>query len=223
MIKIYIAGPITGHTFRENLEKKFESTDSSIRDYPPGKTDENGFLSNWYFLREGTTFTQAITAETDDMQVSYKYEELKPVVCYYGRYELLYTGPFRTYKNSHVEELHGVSGLDTCRSGDNLSMKDRVVRKCLTGIQRADLFFAWLGDDNVHPFDDDPIGTIAEIGFAKALNKYVVVARAPNSMIQNYEHLWFPERMASQFIEADTPEDAFRFALKYYTISRLGD
>lgn len=77
--------------------------------------------------------------------------------------------------------LHGV--ID--RQGHGVIFGEEVVEKCLRAIERADLFFAWLGGEDFH-------GTLIEIGYAKALGKPIVIASAHEN-----EEWWFAYKCAT--------------------------
>jgi very-short-patch-repair endonuclease len=102
---------------------------------------------------------------------------------------LRYTGPF------FVDNLggHGFSCFEKDEHGGNINSpshsakligrRQEVQQWCLHAIEKADLVLAWI--DCI-----DCYGTIAEIGYAKALRKIIVIAGP-----RRYDDLWFVYHM----------------------------
>lgn len=123
---------------------------------------------------------------------------------------LYYTGPFFV----DVYGGHGYGWMENYEHGANIQQpfphsqaeeekREEVQRLCLDAIKRADLIFAWI--DCI-----DCYGTIAEIGYAKALGKHIWIA-GPIP----YHDLWFVYAMADTTIFAcngpnKSPDRIFR-------------
>ena len=127
---------------------------------------------------------------------------------------ITYVGPFFAgcdHGCAHGAGTHGRSG--GCTWGHS---RDRTARDCLTQIRSADAVFAWL--DELEPSEHcTAYGTLVEIGFARALDKRVIVAasRAPLDPArvrigsrQPIDDVWFAWTVASDRLVADSPTDA---------------
>jgi len=75
-----------------------------------------------------------------------------------------------------------------------------VLNQCLSQIQKADMVFAWIDDGEAY-------GTIAEIGYAKALGKKVWIGMSED-MEQLYD-TWFVEHMADALVYAKSAGEAY--------------
>jgi hypothetical protein len=131
---------------------------------------------------------------------------------------LTYTGPFFV----DVYGGHGYGYMDGDAHGSNISDSGRyedeealeekrkeVQQWCFRAIQQADLVFAWI--DGI-----DCYGTLAEIGYAKAMGKVIWIASP-----RRYEDIWFIYRMADQTIFINqggyaTPAEICRDLLSQY-------
>ncbi|WP_433426224.1 DUF559 domain-containing protein (plasmid) [Microtetraspora malaysiensis] len=71
---------------------------------------------------------------------------------------------------------------------------------CLTAIRRTDVFFAWLDDTTAY-------GTLAEIGYAHALGKRIIIG-APKSSTLLDDDMWFAQTMSETVLWASTPREA---------------
>lgn len=117
-----------------------------------------------------------------------------------------YCGPFFIscdHGCSHSKNQHGM-GMSHCTSASDYvpAGQREAQRNCLSNIRNCDVFFAWI--DSM-----DCYGTIAEIGFASALGKQIVIATTSGL----FEDMWFPLGMASHpflRIWAMSPVGAFR-------------
>lgn len=110
-----------------------------------------------------------------------------------------YTGPFFVSDDhgcAHGPTSHGAGIGGFCGGGYLGPDRPDVLARCLEAIRRADIVFAWLDDETAY-------GTIAEIGYAKGLGKFIIVA-SPHVDTE----LWFPEHMASLRLFADSPKQA---------------
>jgi Nucleoside 2-deoxyribosyltransferase len=110
-----------------------------------------------------------------------------------------YVGPFFIacdHGCSHGPGSHGaavgngascaVAGADAGHENDNSPA--RVHAKGVDGIQRCDVFIAWMGLDFATAY-----GTMYEIGVAKALGKKIVVIKHPELKVEDF---WFPMEAA---------------------------
>ena len=83
------------------------------------------------------------------------------------------TGPFFIgcdHGCTHGRSTHAIAG--GCVQSHYGEMRDVARRLCLAAIRRSDIVFAWLDDVTAY-------GTIAEIGYASALGKRIVVVVPP--------------------------------------------
>lgn len=107
-----------------------------------------------------------------------------------------YVGPYRwifapvTPEGKHLGYFHGSAGYGN-HGYDMANDEDReaIVAACLGAINRADLVFAYINRP-------DCFGTIAEIGMAKALGKFVFIAIADGSWWEGPDY-WFIEELGS--------------------------
>jgi nucleoside 2-deoxyribosyltransferase len=94
-------------------------------------------------------------------------------------------------------------GTRTHGSGNDYEMRGdpsaAILARALDGIRKCDLFFAWVADEQC-------FGTLAEIGYAKALGKVIVIATPPGFDMQG--ELWFSLRMADCYVFAPTAKEA---------------
>jgi hypothetical protein len=113
-----------------------------------------------------------------------------------------YVGPYRrTFApvepdSKHSGYFHGFTG-----KGEHGVMTDeqreRVVRLCRYAIGQVDFVFAYLNSP-------DCFGTLAEIGYALALSKYVAVVVAEEAT-WDFGDYWFIDELVASF-EYDAPE-----------------
>lgn len=95
------------------------------------------------------------------------------------------------YKTAHVASLHS---------------SKKIMQLCTQAINIATLVFAWIEDKEAY-------GTIAELGYAYARGKTIVIA-GPREPLPD---LWFVYQMAESVIfDFDTPAQALRAYLKTY-------
>lgn len=132
---------------------------------------------------------------------------------------LAYTGPFFVdvyggHGYGYMDgDAHGsnIDSADSYKSVKALEAKRRLVQQwCFSAIQRADLVFAWI--DGI-----DCYGTIAEIGYAKAVGKLIWIAGP-----RRYDEMWFVYQMADETVFVNqgvtaTPAQVFRDLLRSYT------
>jgi len=85
------------------------------------------------------------------------------------------------------------------------SLQSSIVRRCLAAIRDCDVFYAWLDDPSA-------FGTLAEIGYARSFDKFVIIAGP-----QVYDDLWFVYRMASRLIfDFSDPTEALMRVVRNY-------
>lgn len=80
--------------------------------------------------------------------------------------------------------------------------KFNTLNRALDGIRLCDAFFAWVDDFECY-------GTIAEIGYARALGKPIYIG-CTRKFKTKADELWFPFGMANKILVADHPEAAAR-------------
>lgn len=90
--------------------------------------------------------------------------------------------------------------------GMRIKLRQLVCQQSLSGIDDANIVFAWLGD-NSH----DAHGTIAEIGYAKGRGKPILIGHMP----YDTNETWFVKMMATKTFIADDPLTAFRDAMRW--------
>jgi len=97
-----------------------------------------------------------------------------------------YMGPFPS-QMSHASSTytHGLHGSRMYGDSDRNGTRERVQDICQEGIKRCDVFFAFFEKDSGSAY-----GTVAEIGYAKALGKKIIIAGEYN------DDLWFAYKMA---------------------------
>lgn len=115
-------------------------------------------------------------------------------------YNLEYCGP-------NVDSDHGQVGKpghrSICHDGND---KYGIFSCCMAGIAQCDLLFAWI-------FEDTCFGTLAEIGFALAKRKKIIIGFASDELL---EKMWFVSKMAETtgfFGVFKTPMEALKAGL----------
>ncbi len=96
--------------------------------------------------------------------------------------------------NEHGVGAHSGGEFSSGHYDDKLLTMEATKRRCLNAIQDADLLFAWIDNPTCY-------GTIAEIGYARALGKTIWIAGP-----ERFADLWFVYEMA----------DKHRFSLEYH-------
>jgi very-short-patch-repair endonuclease len=132
-----------------------------------------------------------------------------------------YTGPY--FASDDHGCFHGPTshGCAECMDGYDTLPRKLVVKCCLSAIARSDLIFAWIEDPTAH-------GTLAELGYAHALGKKILIAtpEAPPNFhsfhaAKGFQHmdgrpyqgspldeLWFTFALATQVAECADPAKA---------------
>jgi len=159
--KIYLAGKITRHGWRDAIVNQCDMED-------------NASFEDWRFQQAdcGSGITWIEWASTDEIS-SLGSWRLR-VSEYYD-----ITGPFfvgEHYGPTHDQSTHA-SEVGYERPA---TARQQVRRLCLDAIRRSDVVFAWLDDPTAY-------GTIAEIGYAHALGKRIVLAVPPCPTPDVYE------------------------------------
>ncbi len=151
-------------------------------------------IKNW----PGSFASVNLETDTDDWNNKHSYR-----VVYRGnngrKFSVRYTGPFCMKAGENGPHMYS-TGPKIIR-GDHEYLKidhSTVVANCLSAINRSDLIFAWIDSW-------DCFGTLAEIGYASALQNKIVVVATPRF---NRE-LWFACAMADRFIVASSPIKAW--------------
>lgn len=131
-----------------------------------------------------------------------------------------YVGPYRTTypgdDSKHEGYFHGSSWIGSHGEMDPADQRV-IMANCLHAICRADLIFAYINTP-------DCFGTLAEIGFARALSRYVHVFIEDDAH-WDAEDYWFVSLMANQsevnwsneYHEGKSIDAAFRDALVAWT------
>jgi len=102
---------------------------------------------------------------------------------------------------AHRENAHGIlgGGCLTDVVPGHLGNRWTIVERCLDAIDRCDVFFAWL--------EPGAYGTVAELGYAKAKGKEIVVAMDVEHEME-ISDLWFARHMADRIIDSKSADDA---------------
>lgn len=139
--------------------------------------------------------------------------------------DFIYTGPYTFAGNhgcAHVDYLatsddpdDRPNGRGTRSHGDapNFDADSRgfahtfadVHQRALRGIEACDVFFAWLEDEKC-------FGTLLEIGYAKALNKTIIIGHSEN--INPRGELWFAFQSADRVFSAVSAAEAYRSVIQ---------
>lgn len=121
---------------------------------------------------------------------------------------LFYTGPYYAsgcdHGCTHGDNTHGWAEANSCTNYPPRQMHDPgnreiVFNNCKRAIQRSDVFFLWVNEFDCY-------GSLVELGWASAVNKYIVIAHKPEF---NFIDMWFAFRCANKVIMADSPYEAF--------------
>ena len=123
-----------------------------------------------------------------------------------------YTGPFFLSCDHgcfHGRRTHGAmpSREFTVSPGDRFTAQIHAWSRCMKAIRESDMLFAWLETNDCH-------GTLAEIGFAKGLGKYVQVVRKDGVKL---DELWFASLCSTlPDFRSDNPESALKITIEDY-------
>lgn len=148
-MKIYLAGKITAHGWRESIVKELNGLDGSdmFSDWPSG----------------------AYMALHDGRPDEVVWPVQKNVI--FGKHD--YVGPYFIdcdHRCYHGRSNHGVGATtDGCDGREGGMGQIRTAMYCRSAIKDADLVFAWI--DAM-----DAYGTIAELGYAHGLGKKIFIA-----------------------------------------------
>ena len=158
--KIYLAGKITRHGWRDAIVNQCHvEDDATYEDFRLHQGDDG----------RGIIYGQFASMETVPGSWKVRVSE---------HYDI--TGPFFIdghWGSSHDSSTHANSP----EYFDPREPRDQVRRLCLDAIRRSDVVFAWLDDPTAY-------GTIAELGYAHALGKRIVLAVPPCPTPDVYEH-----------------------------------
>ncbi len=130
----------------------------------------------------------------------------------FSRYD--YAGPFFVGDDHgcfHGENSHGVGAQINSMHCDLRTSQHDTLKWCMDAIRRADIFFAWIECTTCY-------GTLAEIGYAKALGKPIWLAGKQELVWSAASPLWFVARMADQVLFDDwiRPEIALHMCIAKY-------
>lgn len=115
-----------------------------------------------------------------------------------------YVGPFFS-KMKHCEDVHGYLDAACSHKGD--TAKEEVLDSCLTQIGRCKVLFAWIDSTDCY-------GTLAEIGYAKALGKQICIGFSNCLSDEELSDFWFVREMAMK-THALSAAEAFEDFLSY--------
>lgn len=123
-----------------------------------------------------------------------------------------FTGPFFIgcdHGCFHGRQTHGAIPNKGFQLGaaELSSPQIKAWARCMKGIRLCDLFFAWIDSDDCH-------GTLAEIGYAAGIGKFVSVFFDAS---KNTNALWFAKQFATiHAFAAGDPESALDLAIHNY-------
>jgi nucleoside 2-deoxyribosyltransferase len=116
--------------------------------------------------------------------------------------KIIYTGPWKGTADNHCY-MHGIT---TCGA----VAEEEILKRSLAGIDEADVVFALLNDESA-------IGTFAEIGYAHAKGKRIVVGSVEQHTEEGHQpwrvnsyfnsQMWFPASMATNVIHGESVDD----------------
>lgn len=141
----------------------------------------------------------------------------------FGDYSFTRTGPYFVgcdHGCGHGPNKHGLGlGNDLCIEPRSFNAhesygREQTVARCLEAIRGSDIVFAWL--------EPEAYGTVAEIGYAKALGKDIYCAHPIGADVDD---LWFASKFASTGLTAfPTPTEAFTMLLaKFWSAQSVVD
>lgn len=141
--------------------------------------------------------------------------------CKLGDVNFVYTGPY-TYGCDHGCSHTSDRGTRSHGDGDSIDYDcavgghsfNHVYMRALDGIDKCDIFFAWIEDEEC-------FGTILEIGYAKALGKHIVIAHKDD--IKPTGELWFAFQSANCSFVADNASDAYKRTINDYADQFYGE
>lgn len=143
-----------------------------------------------------------------------------------------YVGPYFAscdHGCNHGSNMHGNGlGRDWICGGDNPPERQTIIHRCFAAIKSADLVFAWIDSADCY-------GTIAELGYAAALNKQIKIAVSEDHVLAwdrwrkaGYDDmhgdiedcpdppvladLWFPLMLGDRIV-ADNPVQGLAYAI----------
>jgi nucleoside 2-deoxyribosyltransferase len=181
-VRVYLAGPITGTKWRDELLVDDGNMFPSRTKYG---SDKNG-------LRSGAREVwQDWGLGGGDW----------PVVRRGLRDGFDFTGPwFEDITGGHghpPEEPHGWATSE--RTHDCLETRAYVAAACRDAIAGSDVVFCWI------PLGCSPYGSVWELGYATALNKLIILYEQTD----NADHWWLAGANADVWAEAETPVSAW--------------
>ena len=187
MIGIYLAGKITRYS--NDWRNKVLKPGPQGRQQKYSKNSYEGNGDEW--IHPGDHQMESVL-EMEEWPVTFGIVKGQP--------DLDYTGPYFMSCDHgcfHGKNSHGVGAFDGGEIKDSVKhdglekvLEDRKKRQehtvmlCRKAIENSSIFFAWIDDKTCY-------GTIAEIGYAKALGKTILIGGK-----KRFEDLWFVYAMA---------------------------
>jgi hypothetical protein len=181
-VRVYLAGPITGTQWRDDLLVEDGNMFPSQTKYG---SDKNGLHRG-----DRALWPDWVLSGGD-----------WPVVRRGLRDGFDFTGPwFEDITGGHgfvPEEPHGWTTSE--RTHDCLETRAYVAAACRAAIAGSDVVFCWI------PSVCSPYGSVWELGYATALNKLIIVYEHPD----NADHWWLAGANADVWATAETPCSAW--------------
>lgn len=176
------------------------------RIYIAGRMGHGEFKPNMYHhAPEGRALLGIDLDKSDGKDCGDMYRTGEPVSFWFGTKEYTYVGPFFLGDNHGCWNHNQYHMIDELSYGE-ITKRD-VVDVCKRQIASADLVFAWLGADS-----HEAHGTLAEIGYAKGLGKFVIVS----SKFSDSQETWFAKLLADNWFECEDFISGFRLAVITY-------
>ena len=198
-MKFYLAGKMAGAKWRGEFDKGV-----SVYPYPDATPEQRRSTLRERMLTPDERVERGVsTGKFPTVPLGFRnHEVVGPfyIPCFHS--------PLGCYRS---ENDHGLGVDGNCQ--DSGFTRGQAVAFCLFAIERCDVFFAWIDDDTCY-------GTLAEIGYAKGLQKPVWIAGPPDYIegwatchAQHTTDLWFACTMADRLHVVDwntNPLDALR-------------
>lgn len=162
-----------------------------------------GKINKHDFRRQDETLKKILNQFDDKSELSTLSDILSRGHCSLNN-SVDYIGPFPS-QMSHASDTYrqGLHGSRMYDKSDLNDTRERVQGICQEGIKMCDVFFAFFEKDSGTAY-----GTVAEIGYAKALGKKIIIAGEYN------DDLWFAYAMADFVIPTINFGKALAIVLK---------
>ncbi|MBL0385623.1 hypothetical protein JJB07_03075 [Tumebacillus sp. ITR2] len=164
--------------------------------YLAGKITKNGWRSDIFSeLRDAELYNEKGAIHPPSPVDGFSYSGPYFLTCDHGCY--------------HGEYTHG-RGNFRYGCGENADNSSTVLKKCQQWITQSDFVFVWI--DSV-----DAYGTVAEVGFAKAMSKPLFLAYDESFRNSDFfKDTWFIQSMADDVVISKSAKEAWSLFAKRY-------